>query len=192
MAMSNRIAQLNNPKEALDSLCDWFYEDRLSAEGCEPVAPEDLPQAARELLVHHEHMTLRLQRHHGRPVELRVLQQRLDGTLYVRNIVLTLAGTDQVVEFGIVRLDLDFTSKEIREAILAHKRPLGDILVEHDVLRRIEPRWYFRFDRDSPILAHFGDAHPGDAYGRLATIYFEEQPAIELLEVIPEKQSRRV
>ena len=181
--MAGRIAQLNTPREALESLCQWFYEDRLSAEGCEPVQPEQMPAAARDLLVHNEHMTLRLQAHYGGPVELRVLQHRLDGNLYVRNIVLTLAGTERVVEFGIVRLDMGFTSQEVRDQILARKRPLGDILIEHDVLRRIEPRWFFRFDGDSPITAHFGN-EGGEAYGRLGTIYCDNQPAIELLEVV--------
>jgi hypothetical protein len=187
--MAGKIAQLSSPREALDSLCEWFYEDRLSAEGCEPVSPSDMPQASRDLLIHHEHMTLQLQAYHRRPIELRVLHHRTDGNLYVRNVELVLAGTDHVVEFGIVRLDLDFVAKDVREAILARKRPLGDILIEHDVLRRIEPRWYFRFEQDSPIAAHFGPDHDGDVYGRLGTIYCEEQPAIELLEVVTEARA---
>ena len=150
----------------------------------EVIAAGDVPPPFDGLLVHREHMTATLGRHHGRPVELRVLRFRIDGDTYSREIVLTPAGSETIVEYGIVRLDLSVVSPAVRAEIEARRAPLGDILIRHDVLRRIEPQWYLRFGGQSPILGHFGASGAREAYGRLGTIYCDEAPAIELLEVV--------
>ena len=60
----------------------------------------------------------------------------------------------------------------------------GYILIRHGVLRRIEPRWFFRFQPPSPVLAYFHDKPPCDAFGRMGTIFFEGKSAVELLEIV--------
>ena len=183
-----RIEQCSTAEEALDSLCHWFYEHRMSAEGCEPIEPDALPAVSHDLLVHHDHMTARLEQYHGQPVALQVLDHRQDGNLYSRHILLTLAGTERVVEYGIVRIDLEFAPPVVRDAIVEREQPLGDILMSNDVLRRIDPRWYFHFAKDSPVAAHFAEHLEAGVFGRLGTIYVDEQPAIELLEVVTEQK----
>lgn len=148
------------------------------------VGADEVPAPFHDLLVHHRHMTTTLERFHKRPVELRVLQHKQDGDLYGRKILLTLSGTDHVVEFGIVQLDLALVSHAVRTEITERRAPLGDILIRHKVLRRIEPRWYFRFSGDCPILQHFEPRQQAIAYGRVGTIYCNHEPAIELLEVV--------
>jgi len=88
-----------------------------------------------------------------------------------------------------VRIDLGYTSDSVRAAILDRKMPLGDVLIRANVLRRIEPKWYYRFAEDCPLLADFGEAQPQSAYGRLGTIYCDEQPAIELLEIVYDERT---
>jgi hypothetical protein len=178
------LAQCRTPEEAFGVVANWFFEERLSIEGGLLVGPESLPPVARHLLVHHEHMTLRLSDYHDRPMRLRVLHERHEGEVYCRCIHLLPQDVERVVEFGIARIDLQATTPAVRQAILARSRPLGDILVNSNVLRRIEPRWYFVFPADAPMTDHFGDSHQGPVYGRLGTIHCEGQPAIDLLEVV--------
>lgn len=182
-AIRRSIAQCDTAESALDSLCQWFFEDRLSAEGCEPVLAANLPPAFRELLVHNEHMTRKLEAYHQSPMRLRVLHERMEDNIYSRNIELV-TGDDHVVEFGIVRIDLKFTPEPVKSQILDKQNPLGDILISNEVLRRIEPRWYMKFSKDSPLADHF-EHHEGEMLaGRVGIIYCENEPAIELLEVV--------
>ena len=174
----------SNPQEALADLCEGFFEDRSWVSSCEAVEADDIPQPARELLVHHKHMTATLKAHHGQDVELQVLADRLEGDQYTRKIILTLPGRSGVVEFGIVRLDLRFTDEEVRAAILGRAAPLGAILIGHRVLTKVTPKWYLRFPADCPVMTYFGQP-PVEAYGRLAMIQCNGDAAVELLEVVP-------
>jgi hypothetical protein len=131
-------------------------------------------------------MTVELERHHGAPVRVHVLEEHLDGDIYTRKISLTPAGQDsKVVEWGIVRLDFRYMAPAVRDEILRKELPLGAILIKHDVLRRIKPRWFLRFPPGGPVLSLFGDAQAAQpAYGRVGTIYCNGEPAIELLEIV--------
>ncbi len=157
-----------------------------SVGGCVVVQPDQIPHPEDHLLVHHEHMTVVLEKHHGGPVEVHVQEERLEGDWYTRKIFLTPAGTEKVVEWGIVRLDFSYMSKQVREEILGKKLPLGAVLMKHDVLRRIKPRWFLRLPQKSPVLGLFGPAAENSqpVYGRIGTIYCNDEPAIELLEIV--------
>ncbi len=153
------------------------------------VAPDQVPQPYRDLLVHQHHMTVTVERFHGRPVELRVLRQRTQEHHYSRMILLTLHGTGDVVQFGIVRIDLDRCSSAVRAEVLAGHKPLGRILIEHDVLRHIDPTCYLRIAPTRQMLQWFGVTEPAPLWGRTATIHCEGQRAIELLEVVRNESS---
>lgn len=143
-----------------------------------------VPEPYRGLLVHDEHMTVTVEAFHGGPVDVRVLATRQDETLYARKILLVHQATGRVVQFGIVRIDLAMTSPDVAAAILAQRTPLGRILIEHDVLRRIEPKEFVRITPGPEELALFGLPAPRPLYGRLAIIHCDDQPAVELLEVV--------
>ena len=169
---------------ALRALCRPLKGGDAVEPKCVVVQPNEIPQPADALLVHHEHMTEVLQRHYGRPVDVHVLDERLDGDFYTRKVRLTPAGGDEVVEWGIARLDLRYMPQVVRDEILAKGRPLGEILVRHNVLRRIKPRWFLRFPGGGPLLTFFGDTSRRPMYGRIGTIYCNEEPAIDLLEIV--------
>jgi hypothetical protein len=151
---------------------------------CVVVQPDEIPQPADALLVHHEHMTEVLHRRYGNPVDVTVLDESLDDDRYTRKVTLTLSGGGPVVEWGVVRLNFRYMSDAVRDEILAKRIPLGAILIKHDVHRRIKPRWFMRFPARGPTLTWFGDAGGEALYGRIGTIYCDEQPAIELLEIV--------
>jgi chorismate-pyruvate lyase len=150
------------------------------------IAGEAMPSPFRELLVHEHHMTVTVEAHHGDLVDVRVLASRLEGNTYARKIVLTLHGGGKVVLFGIIRINLDYCSAPVREAIVAQQTPLGRVLIENNVLRRIEPTVYLRVQPGPRQLAWFGLKKPQPLYGRLGFIHCDEQPAVELLEIVIE------
>lgn len=172
-------------ESALLELCRPFAGTEISPQ-CAVVQPDEIPFPQDQLLVHHDHMTVVLERHHGAAVVVHVLEEHREGDFYTRKISLTPAGSDTVVEWGIVRLDFRYMAPDVRDEILRKALPLGAILIKHGVLRRIKPRWFLRFPADGPILGLFGDPRPecGPAYGRIGTIYCNEEPAIELLEIV--------
>jgi chorismate-pyruvate lyase len=153
-----------------------------------PIRKEDLPEECRGLLVHEEHMTARLRAYHGAPVELRVLREQRTGDVYRRLILLVLQGTLRVVEVGICRVRLHHLPGGAAAEVLERRRPLGDILIRHEVLRRVEPRSYWRFPADHGLSRLFGGE--GAAHGRIGVIHCNGDEAVEVLEVVrPEEDS---
>jgi chorismate-pyruvate lyase len=89
-----------------------------------------------------------------------------------------------VVQYGIMRVNFRYCSDAVRTEILAARTPLGRILIEHDVLRRIEPTAFLRVVPGKALMKWFGLEQPRPTYGRLAYIHCDGQPAVELLEVV--------
>jgi chorismate-pyruvate lyase len=154
------------------------------------VPADEVPAPYHGLLVHDKHMTVTVESYHGDRVNVRVLARRHAGNDYARKILLTLAGNDRVVQFGIMRVQLDLCDPEVREAIVAARVPLGRILIEHDVLRRIEPKAYLRVLPGPAMMNWFGDAGSRPTFGRLALIHCNRQPAVELLEIVAPETTR--
>ena len=154
------------------------------APDCTAVQPEDIPFPEDSLLVHSEHMTKVLERHHGRPVAVHVLEEHLDGDLYTRKISLTPVGSDEVVEWGVVRLHFKFMPEEVKQEILRKQMPLGAILIKHKVHRRIKPRYFLRLQPGSSVVGIFEASNSEPLYGRLGMIYCDDEPCIEVLEIV--------
>ena len=129
-------------------------------------------------------MTVVLQKHHGKPVDVHVLEEHLNGDTYTRKISLTPVGSDKVVEWGIVRLHFQYMSPQVRDEILAKQMPLGAILIKHNVHRRIKPRYFLRFPEHGQVLGLFSADQSEPAWGRLGTIFCDNEPCIELLELV--------
>jgi hypothetical protein len=134
-------------------------------------------------------MTVTVEAHHGVPVDVRVLKRRQDGESYSRQILLELRGTERVVQYGVMRIHLRFCAPQVRAAILEESTPLGRILIEHDVMRRIEPQHYLKVTPGPAMMKWFALASPVATYGRLALIYCDGQPAVELLEIVAPETS---
>ena len=184
----SRIVEVPTAHAALLDLCAPFVPAGQPFDpDCAVVQPEEIPHPDDQLIVHHEHMTVTLQKFHGSPVDVNVKEEHLseDGDFYTRLISLTPAGdSGKVVEWGIVRLDFRYMDAAVRDEILRKQMPLGAILIKHNVHRRIKPRFFLRFPPGGPVLRLFGAAETRPVYGRLGTIYCDEEPAIELLEIV--------
>ncbi len=148
------------------------------------VSADAVPQPYHQLLVHTHHMTVTVEAYYGQPVNVRVLMARLEGSIYCRKILLSLRDSGQVVQFGIVRIDLDCCSAAVREAIIAGQTPLGRILIENDVLRRIEPTSFLKVRIGRSMADWFSVPEGAESYGRIGVIYCDGRPAIEVLEIL--------
>jgi chorismate-pyruvate lyase len=184
----SRIHEVPTAHATLMELCAPFAPPGSAFDAeCAVVQPEEIPHPDDQLLVHHEHMTVALQRFHKSPVDVHVQDEHLDaaGELYTRKIFLTPRAAPQTpVEWGIVRLDFRYMDDAVRDEILRKQLPLGAILIKHDVHRRIKPRFFLRFPPGGPVLRLFDARETRPVYGRLGTIYCDEEPAIELLEIV--------
>jgi chorismate-pyruvate lyase len=171
---------MNGP--TLESLFALFPGETIPEH--EFIAGEEMPEPYRGLLVHEHHMTVTVEAYHKGPVDVRILARRQDGSVYARKILLVHQASGKVVQSGIVRIDLDLCSQPVREAILAGQTPLGRILIQHDVLRRIEPIAFLRIQSGPKPMEWFQLSKPASLYGRLAIIHCNGKPAVELLEVV--------
>ncbi|MCH8853812.1 MAG: hypothetical protein IID41_14340 [Planctomycetes bacterium] len=176
------LQELHNLDDAIAYLVHEAFGTALISSYTE-VPAKSLEEPFRTLLVHEDHMTGVLLAHYGRAVGLHVLRRTNTEDTYTRFITLTASDSEQVVETGIVRINLALLSTAVRQEIVEAKKPLGSILIDHDVLRRIEPKWYFHLESSCPMLDHFGSG-VRQAYGRVGMIHCDNQPAIELLEVV--------
>ena len=149
----------------------------------EVVPAAHVPSPHHGLLVHEHHMTVSVESYHGVPVDVRVLDRRLDGDWYARKILLSLP-SGRFVQYGIVRIDFRLCPAGVREQIVSESAPLGRVLIEHNVLRRIQPLAFLRATPGPNALTWFRLDAPRTTYGRLAYIHCNEQPAVEVLEVL--------
>ena len=148
------------------------------------VPGDEVPKPYHDLLVHEHHMTVTVEAFHGDKVDVRILERSHQGDSYARKILLALQQTGRIVQFGIVRINLAVVEPEVRTEIIAGQTPLGRTLINHNVLRRIEPTGYLRVLPGPAMMGWFGLDRPVPTYGRLAYIHCNEQPAVELLEIV--------
>jgi chorismate-pyruvate lyase len=152
--------------------------------GYDQVPAEQVPQPYHKLLVHDQHMTVTVEEHHGDLVDVVVLEERLLGDSYARKILLALQHSRRIVQFGLMRVHFKYCSEAVKQEILSRKTPLGRILIEHNVLRRIEATAFLRVVPGPDMMTWFGLAGPTPTYGRAALIHCDNQPAVELLEIV--------
>lgn len=179
------------PQGRLAALLSLFGDGALGAGQLEIISKEELPEPYQSLLAHNHHMTVTLESRHDSAVELVVLDEHVDETFYARRLLLRTpvarngaAAGGQVVMAGMMRIQLNYCEPPVREAILARQTPLGRILIKNEVLRWIEPEGYLRLRLDADGRRLFGAPTATVTYGRLATIFCNGEPAVELLEVI--------
>jgi len=160
----------------------FFGDSEVPLARC--VRPDELPQPQRRLLAHAGHMTEVLERMHGGSIGVRPYRVRREGDIYGRRIDLFAAGVSGPVMTGIMIFNLARVMPEVRAEIVAAQAPLGEILIRRRILRRVRPDAFLEFDARDPLAARLGRNGTQPAYGRLATIDCDRQPAVDLLEIV--------
>lgn len=176
-----------NPNDELNALLSLLPDEEPLFQATQHIPASQTPEPYKGLLVHDHHMTVTMESFHRSSVDVRVLaQEHIDdgeGGTYNRKILLLKTGTEEVVQFGIVRFHFQYVTEEVRNEILAGQTPLGRVLINHNVLRHIDLGAIMRFTA-GPSLARYLKMPVGETtYGRLATIFCNEKPAVDLLEI---------
>lgn len=172
-----------NPHDELRSLTNRFSESDLLFSRTEHIPSAVTPEPYKTMLVHEHHMTVAMETYHGCSVDVRVLDSRLEGAEYSRKILLLKHGTETPVQFGIVRFHLEYVTAAVRDEIIAGKTPLGRILINHNVLRQIDLGAILEITAGPALASYLQMPVGGVTYGRLATIFCNRQPAVDLLEI---------
>jgi hypothetical protein len=172
-----------NPSDELRKLTELFSGgERLIAEA-EHVPSSLTPEPYKRLLVHEHHMTVTMEEFHRTSVVVRVLERSVAGDVYSRKILLERSDDGRVVQFGIVRFDLSCVTPVVREEIIREETPLGRILINYNVLRHIDLGAILRIVPGPELQRLMGSRAGQVTYGRLATIFCNQKPAVDLLEI---------
>jgi chorismate-pyruvate lyase len=148
------------------------------------ISPADIPEPYRRLLVHHHHMTVTLEEFNHDNVDVVVLSILQAEQSYQREILLKTQQSKKIVQFGLVRINLNYCSPEVRAEILAEKTPLGRILINHNVLRRIEPTAFLLIQPQTRLIEYLRLERSIPLYGRMGVIFCDNQPAIAVAEIL--------
>ena len=167
----------------LESL-DALFPDRRFALTAEPLPAADVPPPYRQLLDHTQHMTVTVEAYFNDAVDVEVHEAVQSGRRYARKITLRLRHGTKVVQYGVIGVDLDALDPAVAADIVTAKNPLGRVLIEHDVLRVVEPVKFFRVALPTDLAAVMGVPAGSVTYGRLGLISADGRPAIEVAEIL--------
>jgi hypothetical protein len=171
------------PTDQLEHLVSLFPEGRAFVAGAQHVAAQLVPEPYKGLLVHDRHMTLAMEEFHNSPVVVEVLDRKLAKNIYSRMILLKRSSDGAVVQFAVISFDLDLVLPAVREEILSERTPLGRILINYNVFRYVDLGPVFRVTMGSEFARLCGRPAGETTYGRMATIFCNQHPAVDLLEV---------
>lgn len=168
----------------LDKLVGLFHADSTALGDFSPVAAGEIPEPQRSLLDHDKHMTVTVEKFHSSAVDVVVRQERFDSNSYAREICLVRQSDGRIVQYGIVRLDFNHLAADVQSEIRSRNKPLGRILIEHDVLRRVQLLNLYRVRPSVKLAESLQFVDRETCYGRTAIIFCNNEPAIELLEIV--------
>lgn len=168
----------------LETLIGLFYASTAQLGQFDEVQPAEMPPGYRRLLAHNQHMTVTVEAHHGCPVDVEVLDKLVTDRHYARKILLLRTSDARAVQFGIMRVCLDHLETPVRAEIERARMPLGRILIDHDVLRTIQLESLYRVRPGPSLQSYLSVARGATTYGRTALIYTNNEPAVELLEIV--------
>ncbi|TVS19892.1 MAG: hypothetical protein EA424_06785 [Planctomycetaceae bacterium] len=175
-----------SPRSApeLEALTKIYYASPDELAGFREIQEDDLPSIYHTLLAHHQHMTVTLEAHNGCPLEVDVLRSETTKTHYHRKVLLRRIGDQEVVLFGIVRINRGLLPAEVRTEIEAESTPLGTILINRNIYRNVRLLSFWEVEPRDELSGIFEFDSPGPLYGRTALIYCDDVPVIELLEIV--------
>jgi chorismate-pyruvate lyase len=167
----------------LSTLAAPFFASLAELGEFAAVTAEQLPEDYRVLLAHDDHMTVTVEAFHNCLVDVRVLREETDCNIYSRTSLLSCQATGRVVQFGIMRLNLQQLAPDVRPEITGGGMPLGRVLIRHNVLRHVELQRLWQVRPGPALREHLQLADGEPIFGRSARIVVEGRPAVELLEI---------
>jgi len=178
------LSPFESAKVELDSLLGIFFEDPSSLAGFTEVTADQIPEPFQALLNHDAHMTVTVEKYHSSQVDVQVLQTEKAGATYAREILLSRQTDQQVVQYGIVRLNFEHLGKHVQQEIESQQVPLGRVLIDHDVMRQVKLLSLYEVKPGPALVEALRIEAAATCFGRTAMIFCDDQPAIELLEIV--------
>lgn len=172
-----------NPTDELRRLTSLIPGNEDLIRNVEHVPASLTPQPYKTLLAHDHHMTVTMEQYHGCSVNVEVLKEVSEGDIYARQIILKRSDNGVPVQFGIVRFDFQYVTRQVRDEIKSGQIPLGRVLITHNVLRHIDLGAILRVDAGTGLAEALSMQVGQSTYGRLATIFCNRHPAVDLLEI---------
>jgi len=191
----------------IDALIAEFYAAPATLATFEEVA--SCPPPFGQLLDHHSHMTVAVEKFHDHEVDVVVHRSRSilkDGNsvwhndpmmqtearlaiaektvTYSREITLVTHTSGKIVQYGLVRLDPTTIAPQVWLEIASGEIPLGRVLIKHNVLRSVELCQLFKITPGVALASLLHTAAGETVYGRTAVIRCNERRAIELIEIV--------
>jgi hypothetical protein len=149
------------------------------------VAPEQIPQPYRSLLVHQRDMTLTLEEHFGGRVALRPLSTFVSGAWYYRRVLLAQEYSGRPVEMGAIRMKLAALPRKVQAEIRRNQVPLGRILRDGGVDFTSVPREFFAVAPNPEMMGVFWMREPRTLYGRRTEVLLDGRAIGDIVEVLP-------
>ena len=157
---------------------------KLSGVVLERVEPAEVGQPCRSLLCHEHDMTSTLAAFHGGEVTLEILNEEREGKSYLREVLLKVK--NRPVEYGVIRIFLEFFPEDLGAAIRAGGRPLGALLNESGLRYDSRPRGFLRIKRAD---FHADFFPPGDSkflFGRYNELLDQDENVLaRIIEILP-------
>ncbi len=185
--MPERAANIPFPVSSIVHPLDEFYTAAgLPLPPLNEIDGEAMPEPYKSLLVHQHDMTPTLESFHRQSIHLQVLGRRKKADAYFREVVLRLDETDQPVEFGAIKINLDLFPEPARNEILHERLPLGHVLESYKIPHTSRPRAYLRLASDKFINDVLGMSGAHVLYGRRNTLFNpHDRPLAEIVEILP-------
>ena len=104
----------DGPCISASELIDIYYPEPNELGKFERVESDSVPPLYRNLLDHSNHMTVTVESYHGDSVDVEVLRSDIFDGHYRREILLRAHQSNQVVQYGLVRLCTRFLADKPR------------------------------------------------------------------------------
>jgi chorismate-pyruvate lyase len=146
----------------------------------------EVPEPAKQLLVHENDMTPTLIDFFQDEIYLTVLHQEEEHLVIKREVILHLMGCKSPVEFGAIKIDISCMPDHVRNTIREGKKPLGGILAEYNIIHTSHPSGFFEVSSDDVMRRAFSFQDKPVLYGRCNTLRYENGGTLaEVVEVLP-------
>lgn len=145
-----------------------------------------LPEPARQLLVHAHDMTSTLEAFHRSALRVEVLRRAQADTPYFREVFLRTQSHDRIVEYGVIAIDLEQFTPPQREAIQAGQIPLGELLHRFRIPFVSSPIGYFEVSAGRLGRRPFAVPEGTTCFGRFNRLATPSGQALAwILEILP-------
>lgn len=155
-------------------------------EALRALAPPELPERERQLLVHANDMTTTLATFHGSALSVDILHCRAQGEVYLREVFLRTQPANRVVEYGVIAIALEQFDDDARQIIRAGRTPLGSLLHQFKIPFVSAPIGFFSVESESLAATRFALPPAATCYGRFNRLAKPSgEPLAWILEILP-------